>query len=158
MPSTITEIKHNPCKPDQTFICDLLRFQGKSAILEYISDRSYTINEAAVPVGSRTVAYYETDLPYVLWRITGPEGLLLGHYVHLCDGLVVSKQTVEYRDLLLDIWFRPDGTHYLLDEQELVQAVLDGFVDEDTAAGVRRNAASIIDDFQQTKDLIDARL
>ncbi|MBT5872934.1 MAG: DUF402 domain-containing protein [Candidatus Latescibacteria bacterium] len=158
MPATITEIKRNPCKPDQKFVCGLVRHRGRSAILAYVSDRPYTVNQVAVPVGSRTVAYYETDLSYVLWRMTGPEGRLLGHYVHLCDGLVVSMQTVEYRDLLLDIWFSPDGTHCLLDEQELSQAVLGGFVGEDTAAEARRNAASIIVDFERIKDLIDARL
>jgi predicted RNA-binding protein associated with RNAse of E/G family len=155
---TITEIKRNPGKPDQTFVCDLVRHDGDRIVISYVSDRSYSVQDIFVPPGTRTLAYYQEDLPYILWRMTGPEGQLVGYYVHLCDRVQITEDTVEYRDLMLDVWFFPDGAHRLLDEDELDEVVGAGILDETTAAAVRRNATSVIESFPDIRNMIDAHL
>ena len=111
-----------------------------------------------MPSGTKTLAYYQEKLPYILWRMTGPEGQLLGHYIHLCDQVQITEDTVEYRDLMLDVWFFPDGTHRLLDVDELDEVVSNGVLDEATASVVRRNAASVIEGFSEIRNKLDAHL
>ncbi len=155
---TIVEIKHNPGKPDQTFVCDLVRHDGDRIVISYVSDRSYSVGEIRVPTGTETLAYYQENLPYVLWRMSGPDGQLVGYYIHLCDQVQITENTVEYRDLMLDVWFLPDGTYRLLDDDELDEAVNNGILNLATASVVRRNAASIIDGFAEIRNGLDAYL
>lgn len=155
---TIVEIKHNPSKPDQTFICDLVRHDGDRIVISYVSDRSYSVGEICVPSGTETLAYYQEKLPYVLWRMSGPDGQLVGYYIHLCDQVQITENTVEYRDLMLDVWFLPDGTYRLLDDDELDEAVNNGILNLATASVVRRNAASVIDGFTEIRNGLDAYL
>lgn len=155
---TIVETKHNPSKPDQTFICDLVRHDGDRIVISYVSDRSYSVGEICVPAGTETMAYYQEKLPYVLWRMSGPDGQLVGYYIHLCDQVQITENTVEYRDLMLDVWFLPDGTYRLLDDDELDEAVNNGILNLATASVVRRNAASVIDGFTEIRNGLDAYL
>ena len=155
---TIVEIKHNPSKPDQTFVCDLVRHDGDRIVISYVSDRSYSVRDICVPAGTKTLAYYQEKLPYILWRMTGPNGQLVGYYIHLCDQVQITEDTVEYRDLMLDVWFFPDGTHRLLDDDELDEVVSSGVLDVTTASDVRRNAASVIDGFAEIRNHLDAYL
>ena len=155
MPSKVRELKRNPGKPDQKFYCDLVSFSGNRVVLSYVSDRDYRMSGRPIPAGSHTLAFYDTNLPYVLWRMTGPAGDLLGHYVHLCDQVSVSTKTVSYRDLLLDIWFDPDGTHRVLDDEELSEAVVRGYLSPEAASLARRNSVDVIDGFSCIQNLLN---
>lgn len=149
MSTTMTEIKHNLNKPDQTFHCQLVRHEGDRAVLSYVSDRAYTVRAIGVVFvpGTLTVAYYQEGLPYIVWKLIGPDGRLVGYYVHLCDRVRIRPDAVEYRDLLLDIWFFPDGSSRLMDEDELTDGVARGLIDAETAATVRQTAREVVTRF-----------
>ena len=143
MAATITEIKHNPGKPDQSFQCGLLHHGGNRMVISYRSDRPYSQGDIRIPAGTLTLAYYEEGLPYVLWKMTGPDGRLVGHYVHLCDRVRIGPDRVEYDDQLLDLWFFPDGGCRVLDEDELIQARDDGLIDGQTANRISTSAVEV---------------
>lgn len=149
MSTTMTEMKHNLNKPDQTFYCQLVRHEGDRVVLSYVSDRAYTVRETGVVFvpGTLTLAYYQEGLPYIVWKLIGPDGRLVGYYVHLCDRVRIRPDAVEYRDLLLDIWFFPDGSSRLMDEDELADGVARGLIDAETAAAVRQTAREVVTRF-----------
>ena len=143
MAVTVTEIKHNPGKPDQSFSCRLLYHGGSRMVISYRSDRPYRQGDIRIPSGTLTLAYYEEGLPYVLWKMIGPDDRLVGHYVHLCDRVRIGSDRVEYDDQLLDLWFFPDGDCRVLDEDELKQARDDGLIDGQTADRIRTSAEDV---------------
>ncbi len=158
MAATITEIKHNPGKPDQSFQCGLLHHGGSCMVISYRSDRPYSLGDIRIPSGTLTLAYYEEGLPYVLWKMIGPGGRLVGHYVHLCDRVRIGPDRVEYDDLLLDLWFYPDGGCRVLDEDELIQARDEGLIDGQTADRIRTSAAEVRCGIHRIKGDFDALL
>ena len=143
MAESVTEIKRNLNKPDQSFSCRLLYHEGSRMVLSYRSDRSYRQGDIRIPSGTLTLAYYEEGLPYILWKMIGPDGRLVGHYVHLCDRVRIGSDRVEYDDQLLDLWFFPDGDCRVLDEDELKQASDDGLIDGQTADRIRTSAEDV---------------
>ena len=149
MAATVTEIKHNPGKPDQSFQCALLHHGGSRMVISYRSGRAYRQGDVRLPAGTLTLAYYEEGLPYVLWKMIGPDGDLAGHYVHLCDRVRIGADRVEYDDQLLDLWFFPDGDCRVLDEDELRQACDAGLIDRGTADRVRATASDVRRRFQE---------
>lgn len=147
MPDTITEIKRNIGKPDQTFDCRLLHHGGDRLVISYITDRPYAIADIPIAPRTLTLAYYEENLPYIIWKMITPDGNLFGHYVHLCEQVRITADTVEYRDLLLDLWFSPDGAYRLLDEDELQDAHAKHLISDETVSHVHQTADDIIRDF-----------
>ncbi len=143
MAGTVTEIKHNLNKSDQTFSCSLLYHGGCRMIISYRSSREYSHGDIQIPPGMLTLAYYEEGLQYILWKMIGPDGSLVGHYVHLCDRVLIGPDRVEYDDQLLDLWFFPNGDCRVLDEDELRQACDDGLIDDHTAERIRTSAGDV---------------
>ena len=143
MAGTVTEIKRNLNKPDQSFSCSLLYHGGNRMVISYRSTRGYSQRDIRIPPGTLTLAYYEEGLQYVLWKMIGPDGRLVGHYVHLCDRVAIGPDRVEYDDQLLDLWFFPGGDCRVLDEDELHQACEDGLIDRKTAVRIQASAAEV---------------
>lgn len=158
MAATITEIKRNLNKPDQTFECELMRHDGDRVVVSYVSPRPYRVRDVYVKPGTLTLAYYRENLPYIVWKMIAPDDRLTGYYIHLCGDVRITPHTVEYRDLILDVWFFPDGAHRILDEDELDAAQAAGLIDRDTAQAVRRIARDLIDRFPVLRTEFDALL
>lgn len=158
MPDTITEIKHNIGKPDQTFTCRLLHHGGNRIVLSYRAEKSYHAAGIGIPAHTLTLAYYQEELPYIFWKMIGPDDQLIGYYVHLCEAVRITADTVEYRDMMLDVWFFPDGAHRLLDGHELAAACASGLVDDAAVARVHRQANDLIERFAALRSWFDSLL
>ncbi len=113
------EVKRHLNKPDESYPCDLLVRGAGYVVLRYVSDRSGRVGEVDIEVGSTTFAYYRTGVGYVLWKMCGADGRLKGHLFHICRDLRVGDERVEYLDLLLDLWFDPEGGVTVLYREEL---------------------------------------
>ena len=115
------EIKHHLNKPTEHYDCELLKREAGHAVLRYVSDRQYAGTRLGItfPPGCITLAYYWETRPYVFWGIFSPAKELLGYLIHICRDVVVSEGSVSYLDMLLDIWFYPDGNHLVLDTDEV---------------------------------------
>ncbi len=125
MREKITEIKRHINKPTERYECDLLRREDGHAVLRYVSDRKFASERLGVtfPLGCTTIAYYWEERPYVFWGIFSPSGERLGFLVHICRDVEIADGEIGYLDMLLDLWFFPDGRHIVLDEDEVEECL-----------------------------------
>ncbi|MBI4832259.1 MAG: DUF402 domain-containing protein [Candidatus Lindowbacteria bacterium] len=124
----VTEQKRHLNKPTEYYECELLRHESGHAALRYVSDRTFASTRLGVtfPPGCVTIALYWEDRPYVFWGIFSPAGETLGYLVHICKQVNVAEASVSYLDMLLDVWFFPDGRHIILDADEVEQCLASG--------------------------------
>ena len=113
------EIKRHLDKPDAVFDCDPIVRADDYVVLKYVNSRPGRVGHLAVHTGSVTYGYYRHGAGYVLWKMHDPEGRLLGHLFHICRNLIVGDRHVDYTDLMLDLWFDPDGRLTVLDRDDL---------------------------------------
>ena len=113
------EVKRHPDKPDAVFICELIVRTGDRVALKYVNARPGRVGDTVIRTGSVTYGYYRQGAGYVLWKMCDPEGRLLGHLFHVCRDVEVGDRCVSYVDLLLDLWFDPEGRLTVLDRDEL---------------------------------------
>ena len=62
----ILEIKRHLNKPDETYLCDLLKRGSDYVILKYVSKQPGRVGSVTFEVGSTTFAYYRTGMRYVI--------------------------------------------------------------------------------------------
>jgi hypothetical protein len=136
----VQEIIHKLNGPDESYWCDTLFQTSGYVVLRFDVQEPAQIGPNPIPAGSLTIAHYRDGTPYVLWEMYGPARgnrgarRLIGCCYHVCRPPAISldepeNQSVEYTDLLLDLWFSPEGHLTPLDEDELEDATERGVVD-----------------------------
>ena len=146
----ITEYKHNLNKADEIFTCALVHHEAGYVVLRYDVTEDQHIRDIPIPAGSHTIAYYRQSEGFVLWEMYGPHGALLGRLFHLCEGPVIAGDSVHYTDLLLDLWFAPDGTVRELDRDEVEEALVSGQLSAERLAALERTATRIRTEYGTT--------
>ncbi|HEY2594129.1 MAG TPA: DUF402 domain-containing protein [Chloroflexota bacterium] len=70
--------------------------------------------------GDIFVEFYYWDRPYNVFQVSTPDGTLKGWYanVGLPAQLTDNPGELQYVDLALDVWARPDGAFVVLDQDE----------------------------------------
>jgi hypothetical protein len=134
---TFVEIKRHLNKPDETYACSLVALEPGHLILRYVSDRQGRVGPILFAAGSITLAHYWVGRGFVGWRMLGPDGALRGHLFHLCRDVRIAPGTVEYLDLLLDIWVDPVGNATVLDQAEVEEGIDLGHLLESDHAWIR---------------------
>ena len=145
----ILEVKRHLNKPDESYLCDLLRRGSDYVVLKYVSDRPGRVGGVTFEVGSTTYAFYRTGAGYVLWRMFGPDNKLKGHLFHICRDLKVAEDRVEYQDLLLDLWFDADGRLTILDRDEVEDCAANGVIREQDLRWIARQEQKIIENWRK---------
>ena len=150
MPSTITEIKHRPGKGDQTWTCDVIEDRSPEWIrVRYVSDRDYVVGGTFLPAGTTTEAVYWSARPYHVWRMTSPDGTLLGYRFDVCAETTITPERLEWTDLVLDLWVPAAGEAVWEDGEEFDAATRNGLLTEKQAR-LARQARSELDDAWQS--------
>jgi len=139
----ITEIKRNLEGTVERFACRLLHRDSEYLVICYVSDRSYSVGGAELPVGSLTVGHYLRGREYILWEMYTPPGDVAGYYVHLCSDLTFGDRTVEWRDMSVDVWVGSDGRTEVLDEAELYEHVAAGHISSGEACRLCQRAREL---------------
>jgi len=149
MTRTFTEIKHHLNKPTERYECELLVLQPRHAVLRYVSDRAFASKRLGItfPPGCITIALYWETRPYVFWAIYSPSKELLGYLVHICRNVVISESTVSYLDMLLDVWFFPDGSNIVLDADEVEECLRAGLLAEEDKRYIEESKQEALHDF-----------
>ena len=149
----IREHKRHLNKPDEAYDCDGIHREDGYLVLRYDVTRDGHIGPFAIPAGSVTIAHYRANVGHVLWEMWDPQRELMGYCYHICEPPVIGPDSVEYLDLLLDLWFDAEGKLTVLDEDELAQTAAEGKISreqlafvEDQRQAVEQNHPGIIRD------------
>ncbi len=126
--SVIEEIKEHKNKATQRFLCTALHREANYLVVSFCSEKEGLIKDIIIPAGSTTIAHYWTDRGYVVWRLYGPNRQLIGTLFHIAKNVMINDQSVQYLDLMVDIWISPDGTLRVLDEDELEECKQAGLI------------------------------
>ncbi|MBI5115435.1 DUF402 domain-containing protein [Candidatus Poribacteria bacterium] len=145
----VTEEKRHLNKPTEYYECELLDSQPGHAVLRYVSDRTFASTRLGVtfPPGCVTIALYWEERPYVFWGVFSPAGGILGYLVHICEKVNIGKESVSYLDMLLDLWFYPDGRHVILDADEVEECLASGLLTTDDKAYIEKAKENAVKDF-----------
>jgi hypothetical protein len=142
----ILEIKRHLNKPDESYLCDLLKRGNGYALIRYVSPGAGRVGPLTFEAGTVTDAYYHTGGGYVQWRMRGPDGRLRGHLFHVCREQTVAAERVEYLDMLLDVWVDQNGELTFLDRDEVDMCAARGLLDEQDLAWIADQEHKIRDD------------
>lgn len=151
----ITEVKTTLAGRTDRFFCDVAERSGRHVVVVYRVPKDREVHGVWLPEGTVTVGYFWQDRPYNLYHWIGPDGRTLAYYFNIGDVTRYDGDTVEWRDLAVDILATPDGPVQVLDEDELpadldpatrryVEAALDEVVQNLgtlTAAADRKSSA-----------------
>ena len=104
-------------------ICLLLKAKNQHVVLFHEIMDAFTMKagpiELNIPIGSYTIAYYWKDRPYNLYIWRDNEGNYLGSYFNIVKNTYMADKLLSFEDLIIDIMVLPDGSHFILDEEEL---------------------------------------
>ncbi len=142
----ILEIKRHLNKPDESYLCDLLKRGNGYALIRYVSPKAGRVGPLTFEAGTVTDAYYHSGGGYVQWRMRGPDGRLRGHLFHVCRDQTVATGCVEYLDMLLDVWVDQNGGLIVLDQDEVEMCAAQGLLDEQDLAWIAEQERRIRDE------------
>jgi hypothetical protein len=142
------EIRLHSDKPPQEFSCDLLHHQEKYAVLRYVTPGSNTVGATTIEKGTVTIAHYWEERNYILWIFKKPDASIIGYLFHIARDVEIGEDSVRYVDLELDIWFSPDGTPTVLDEDEVKDYHKKGIFDDRTIALIEEQKMEILKNFR----------
>ena len=77
-------------------------------------------------------------------RFHRADGRFTGLYANILTPVEMDGNRWSTTDLCLDLWMGADGKATLLDEEELREARVNGWVDEDTAARAEREGERLL--------------
>ena len=139
----IEEIKEHKNKKTQRFFCHVLHREVNYLVVSFHSEREGKVKDIVIPSGSTTIAHYWTDRGYVVWRMSGTEGLLIGTLFHIVKNVTITDRQVQYLDLVVDIWIAPDGSFRVLDEDELEECKKAGLISIEEERWIEKQKALI---------------
>ena len=140
----IEEIKEHKNKETQRFLCAVLHREANYLVVSFHSEKEGNIRDIVIPFGSATIAHYWTDRGYVVWRMSGPEGLPIGTLFHIVKDVNIASTHVQYLDLVVDIWIASDGKLRVLDEDELEECKKAGTVSFDEDRWIEKQKTLIL--------------
>ena len=107
--------------------CKLLKAQNKNVVLFHSIQNSFTMiasqTKLSIPKGSYTIGYYWIDRPYNLYIWRDKKGKYLGSYFNIVKNTYMTDKLVSFEDLIIDILVLPNGEYFILDEDELPEAL-----------------------------------
>lgn len=99
--------------------------------------------------------HYADGKPYGLWQVLTPdERLLKCWYCNISTPAETAGDTITFRDLLLDVLVRPDGSHEVLDRDDLTRAQAEG-LGADLAATAEEGVRAVLDLIQRAAPPFD---
>ena len=142
------EIRLHKDKPPQEFSCRLLHREKDYLVLYYYVHNPVRIKDIQIEKGSSTIAHYWQNRNYVLWTFKDAGQRLLGYLFHVCNNTEIRQNRVTYEDLELDIWFDPDGTGIILDQDEVNDCCARGLIDSREHALIDEQKSHILTNFK----------
>ena len=92
------------------------------------------------------IQWFQEGSFYTLTAMVNEEGAVVQYYYDMClgQGFDIERKSPWYLDAYIDLVFLPDGTLYILDEDEFAQAVRTGALEKDEANRIERSLNRLI--------------
>jgi hypothetical protein len=129
---TITEIKHTLAGERKTFDCELLQRSASEVVVIYRMPRDVQLEDILLRRGTVSLGYFWADRPYNAYHWVDQRLDSVALYFNISDRTHIGEQSIEWRDLAVDILISPDGRCRVLDEDELpadIDADLRAYID-----------------------------
>jgi hypothetical protein len=126
MATPITEVKRHLDGRVERFRCALVLRRPHVVVVRFEHRRGRRAGGLPIPAGSRSYGFFWARRSYVLYRIAGPAGDVIGHRFDAVEAVELGEREVSYADLLLDVWVGPDGAPRVEDEDEVRAAARRG--------------------------------
>jgi len=137
------------------FESDLLSVDEQTLVLTHLVHPKHSLvyrGEEVIADGYHAIWFLFKDQPYDIGRFYRPDGSWTGYYVDVLEPVRwqgAEAQTLEpLVDLFLDLWFAPDGSYEVLDEDEFEEALRLGHITDVQAEHARRVLHDIVDRVQ----------
>lgn len=141
-----------------TFDCDRVDVNRRRAICVYRSTGTFKTPHFTMHEGTLSFGFFWTRRPYILYRITDPDGTVAGYRFDVVDDVRIADGGVSYRDLIIDVWVSPEGCIEIEDEDELAEAVGTGAVDPGVVAEAERGRDLIARNYRRIVAEVEAEL
>jgi hypothetical protein len=142
----------------QTFECEPVAFEGRRAICLYRSTGDFQTSTFRMTKGGLSYGFFWRYRPYILYRISHPDGGLIGHRFDVVDRVRIAEYEVSYRDLVVDAWVPAGGEIRLEDEDELAAFVAAGEVSRQLETRIERTARGIVRSHRRILTEVEAAL
>lgn len=130
MPSSrITEVKTTLGGERKRFDCELLRRAESEAVIVYRMPRDRWLEDILLPKDTLSLGYFWEHRSYNAYHWIDARGDTIALYFNISDSTRIGAQTIEWRDLAVDILISPDGRCRVLDEDELPPDLEPGLLD-----------------------------
>lgn len=116
----IMVIKRNPVGEEKTrYTGEVIECRADGVVIEaYWTQAAKDLGYTRFEPGDRFIEYYFTNRWFNIFAISNSDGSRKGWYCNVAAPAVISADSIEQIDLLLDVWVDPTGKPLVLDEDE----------------------------------------
>lgn len=159
---TERKVRHNGTIAEYT--CRVVDRNERQLVLLYEIPQNFSIEVnnrvIHIPAGTVTVGFYWEDRPYNVYHWRTKDGKYLGSYFNIVKNTSITEGLVTYVDLIVDVMVLPDGSHAVLDLDELPQPLHlfeNGDVERHLQKLLRQKHAIVNELMQATDQFIEQR-
>ena len=149
----ITEIKHHLDGRIERFTCDVVQLlPGNFAIVRYVGQRDKPLQDGplSLPAGEiHTLAYFWEGRNFLVYKLAPADGILLGYRFDVCQDVCITRDKIEFVDLLLDLWADPAGKIHVLDEDEVDAHITLGLLTQQQLTIVERTKRFLLENYRE---------
>lgn len=115
----VLEVKTTLAGQRKEYMCSLCLREPGHAVVLYRLARDAIVAGVDMPAGTVSFGHYWDHRSFNVYHRVRPSGETAAYYFNLADSTVIGEQTIEWRDLAVDVIVTPDGACRVLDEDEL---------------------------------------
>ncbi|RKX75390.1 MAG: hypothetical protein DRP87_14665 [Spirochaetes bacterium] len=117
------EVKHRLDGRKDIFECQLIALEKNWGILKYKIKEYRQVYNIDLSPGDITFAFYWQGRSYNLYVWLSAGNSIIAYYFNIIDGLTLSVNRFEYRDLVADILVIPGKAPVILDMEEIPEGI-----------------------------------
>jgi hypothetical protein len=155
--SHITEVKHRLDGSKTKYECTLLHLEEELAVVQYNLTSEWDVGSLHLAPPIYTMALYWENRPYNVYVWYDGDDHYVASYFNIVDQVMVNRDRIEYRDLVVDILCYKDDKAEVLDREELPASIspeLREYIDK-TQKYILDNRDDIMEEVQDIFDQVD---
>jgi Protein of unknown function (DUF402) len=115
----ITETKRSLLGKRSTFECRVVDRQPDRLVVLFVSDTARELHGIHLAAGTITFGTFWNTRPYNAYHFMKPGGDTLAWYFNVADETNIQDDTLDWRDLLVDVLWAPGAPVVVVDADEL---------------------------------------